>query len=209
MANAQPSAVLCVRCGVCKPASEFRSEPRKRNGLNSWCKKCCDLKTAECRHRRNADADYPVSVDIKRCSRCKETQTANQFYRNKANKDGLDGWCKNCHKARHVEYTPRTREQRRSRVLVHNYGITFEQYDAMFQKQGGACAICGNPQPQAHKRAKNLSVDHDHVTGKIRGLLCSGCNAGLGQFTDDIARLESAIAYLKRGGSNGSPEVAA
>nr|WP_240942772.1 endonuclease VII domain-containing protein [Planosporangium thailandense] len=56
-------------------------------------------------------------------------------------------------------------------------------------EQGGVCAICGSPDPK--------HVDHDHVFGNVRGILCSNCNGGLGQFEDDVQRLSEAIRYLK------------
>jgi hypothetical protein len=68
------------------------------------------------------------------------------------------------------------------------------EYDAMFQRQGGVCAICGHKPVQGER----LAVDHDHVGGQVRGLLCRGCNTGLGQFTDDSSRLRAAADYLER-----------
>jgi hypothetical protein len=71
------------------------------------------------------------------------------------------------------------------------YGITSEQYDAMWRKQDGRCAICGEPE-----RARRLGVDHCHVTGRVRGLLCRNCNSGLGHFRDRPSFISSAIQYL-------------
>lgn len=73
------------------------------------------------------------------------------------------------------------------------YGMTFEDYERMSAQQGGVCAICaGSP---SGKRPF-LYVDHDHGTGKVRGLLCNSCNAAIGHFKDDAERLRSAIRYL-------------
>jgi len=77
--------------------------------------------------------------------------------------------------------------------LKKNYGITIEQYDEMAQKQNHRCAICKKHQSELVQR---LSVDHDHITGNIRGLLCAGCNRALGVFRDDPELLMSAIGYL-------------
>lgn len=83
-------------------------------------------------------------------------------------------------------------------MRVQNYGISAEEYEALLASQGGLCAICR--QPEVHKTrgggVKNLSVDHDHETGAVRGLLCVRCNAGLGNFKDRIDILNQAIAYL-------------
>ena len=64
-------------------------------------------------------------------------------------------------------------------------------YDTLFKKQGGVCYICGNPPGK-----KKLAVDHNHVTGKIRGLLCNNCNRGLGLFKDNGKLLARALIYL-------------
>jgi hypothetical protein len=76
--------------------------------------------------------------------------------------------------------------------LLSKYGITLKQYDVLFAKQKGQCAICG----QGPNR-KNFAVDHDHKTGDVRGLLCDPCNYGLGNFKDDKKLLEKAKRYLK------------
>lgn len=71
------------------------------------------------------------------------------------------------------------------------YNITLEDYDTLFQLQGGVCAICGKPETSA--KVSNLAVDHNHINGSIRGLLCNKCNRGLGYFEDDITILSKAI----------------
>jgi hypothetical protein len=79
--------------------------------------------------------------------------------------------------------------------LRRSFGITVADYNAMLEEQGGGCAICGRQDASQAKR--RLHVDHDHATGAIRGLLCHGCNVGLGSFRDDPARLERAAEYLR------------
>jgi hypothetical protein len=74
---------------------------------------------------------------------------------------------------------------------VRRYGITATQFDELLAKQGGVCAICGRENPE--------HVDHDHETGKVRGILCFNCNGGLGQFSDNTERLANAIEYLEDG----------
>ena len=83
----------------------------------------------------------------------------------------------------------------KSYKLKHFYGITPADYNKMFDIQGGCCAICKGHQSTFDKK---LAVDHDHVTGEIRGLLCSPCNRGLGDFRDDVIFLASAIKYLNK-----------
>lgn len=72
------------------------------------------------------------------------------------------------------------------------YGITQPEYDAMLTAQGGRCAIC-----HEEPNGRQLGVDHDHATGRVRGLLCSRCNMGLGAYRDDVALLRQAITYLE------------
>lgn len=83
-----------------------------------------------------------------------------------------------------------TQSSRRTR-LREKYGLRLEEFDAMMAQQGGTCAICGEP-----PNGEPLSVDHCHATGQIRGLLCRGCNVGLGFFRDSVERLEQAARYL-------------
>lgn len=80
------------------------------------------------------------------------------------------------------------------------YGITGQEYDSILEKQGGLCAICRR-RDSSDRSGRRLSVDHDHRTGKIRGLLCTPCNHGLGCFDDKIERLFMASAYLYLYGS--------
>lgn len=86
----------------------------------------------------------------------------------------------------------------KARSLRADFGISLDAYNAMFAAQGGVCAICS--QPETHKRngkLKALAVDHDHGTGKIRGLLCSDCNTGIGKLKDSVNVLFNAIEYLR------------
>jgi hypothetical protein len=76
------------------------------------------------------------------------------------------------------------------------YGLTPEQYGAMLAEQGNACAICRSPEWPG--KGNRPHVDHDHATGKVRGILCGRCNFGLGQFQDDPDLLRAAITYLTR-----------
>lgn len=84
--------------------------------------------------------------------------------------------------------------------LRKKYGITQEEYDALLLAQGGCCAICRKPETVYTGRGKGVSnrlcVDHDHVTGKVRGLLCNACNTSLGKMNDDPTLLVQALTYL-------------
>ncbi len=83
----------------------------------------------------------------------------------------------------------------KSYKLRGKYGITLDDYNEMFIKQDGKCAICGNHQSEIKT---TLVVDHCHSTGKIRGLLCGNCNRGIGMLNHDIENLRCAILYLNK-----------
>ena len=81
------------------------------------------------------------------------------------------------------------------------YGLTEESYIALFNKQDGKCAICAATLRMFNcqiERKHNTHIDHCHTTGRVRGILCSGCNLGIGQFKDNVETLLSAIAYLQK-----------
>lgn len=80
-----------------------------------------------------------------------------------------------------------------NRILLSSFGITLDQFNAMNDAQGGLCAICKRP---PITKASRLSVDHCHETGKVRGLLCTRCNTGIGMLNDSIEYVESALIYL-------------
>jgi hypothetical protein len=98
-------------------------------------------------------------------------------------------FCRECNreKARRVS-TPRKR--------LIRYGITEDQYNARLIEQNGLCAICGNS--PSEQGGKALAIDHDHGTGLLRGLLCDGCNKGLGLLQDSVDVVGAALEYLKR-----------
>ena len=83
----------------------------------------------------------------------------------------------------------------RNADLIREYGIDLNEYNRMFQIQGGCCAIGGIHQ-SAQKRA--MSVDHNHSTGKVRELLCVICNSTLGLLKEDKAILQNMISYLEK-----------
>ncbi|MBI3334570.1 hypothetical protein HYZ97_03725 [Candidatus Pacearchaeota archaeon] len=85
--------------------------------------------------------------------------------------------------------------QHRRNYFSHRHGITPEQAELILIKQGGVCAICKSPITLGGKGG--AKVDHCHSADIIRGVLCSTCNTGLGQFKDDIAILSNAIGYLE------------
>jgi hypothetical protein len=105
-------------------------------------------------------------------------------------------------KAQARDWGARNPEKKKAQRLQLAFGLEMEQFQAMLSQQDNACAICGYTDTVNPKLFP--VVDHDHKTGKIRGLLCMSCNQGLGKFKDDPALLEKAIVYLISNGSSGA-----
>lgn len=90
---------------------------------------------------------------------------------------------------------------------LRQYGMTRADYESLLARQGGVCAICKSSDPRSgggvgkqagtSRKWGTFHVDHDHVSGKVRGLLCLNCNAGIGQLGDSLERVRAAAAYLE------------
>lgn len=90
---------------------------------------------------------------------------------------------------------PQRKRDMANNTLKHNYGITLQDYELILVNQGGKCACCGKtPEIQKYR----LAVDHNHKTGKIRGLLCRNCNVSLGLVKENKDTLLNMIAYLEK-----------
>lgn len=95
-----------------------------------------------------------------------------------------------------ADWARKNREKKgRAWELKSDFGITLDDYNKLFIKQNGNCAICGINQSQLKSK---LAVDHCHKTGRIRGLLCFNCNTNLGKWNDDIVILKRALNYLSK-----------
>jgi hypothetical protein len=97
------------------------------------------------------------------------------------------------HRSHSAKFSINNPEYTKNQKLKQAFGITLDDYNQMLFKQNGKCAIC-NIHHTEFKRA--LSVDHCHITGKIRGLLCDNCNHILGKAKDNITILKQSIKYL-------------
>ena len=146
------------------------------------------IRAAYAEHLAEARASHVVT-----CRDCGRQRTPREMSRSKPS------ICKTCSTARTrawAEANPDEWERhRRKSYLKQKYGITPERYDDMLAAQGGVCAVCGTPPEDP--RGYRMHVDHCHDTGRVRGILCGSCNRGMGNFGDDIARLEAAIRYLQ------------
>src|SRR5690348_3462988 len=139
-----------------------------------------------------------------KCRKCKVIKNINEFYSNPK----INSLCKSCDKIRKQKYRnkPEIKQKEYLRYMERfykkKYGITFNDYQEMLEKQKGLCAICRNPNTGIDKRSKKikrLNIDHYHNTGKVRGLLCTKCNHGIGLFQDNILLFESCIRYIQHG----------
>jgi len=142
---------------------------------------------------------------MKICSVCKIEKPLEDFYNSQSSKDGKSYRCIACDKAARATYKERNREKFLQTAREVNWRMRFgmepEDYDRMFEEQNGQCAICGSENPNGatskSTKTRNFSVDHCHETGKIRGLLCTSCNRGLGLLGDTVASLRAALEYLE------------
>lgn len=159
------------------------------------------------RERIREEAVVTLTQDLKVCVVCGGTESETVRFRKHRRS------CRACEIRGRVEYQKAHRSQvrqknrewraknrdwQKNRDLLRTYGISLEQYRAMEREQNHLCAICREP----NKRYPHLAVDHDHKTKKIRGLLCTDCNFGIGKFRDSQALLSAAIEYLVKAGAS-------
>lgn len=134
------------------------------------------------------------------CTRCGSVKSKHMFFVKNRHRGTASGVCKQCISARERAYKKSLpaevlKNKSRKSYLRIMYGLTFEDYAKKLGLQGGGCAICGSCE-NFRGDQKMLHVDHDHATGKVRGILCAKCNGGLGYFKDSPELLSRAIAYL-------------
>lgn len=163
----------------------------------------------------------PVAQDgTKTCTKCHVTKPLLSFYAHRGTKDGRATYCSECQRAASRQWTKDNAERVRARNAAARaaaapgkgkrdhrqwwlklYGLTPADYAALLAAQDGVCAICLKPERVIDARTgepRRLSVDHDHATGKVRGLLCARCNRTLGQMDEDMDSLIRAAGYLRR-----------
>ena len=134
------------------------------------------------------------------CTVCNEFKTLDAFAIRKTHRIGKPvSVCTPCkvekNRRRRQENPDHVADIERRSKFKRQYGITLDDYNNMLDKQGGGCGICGSE--TAGNRTKYFAVDHCHETGKVRGLLCTKCNRGLGLFNDNPKHLLNAVNYLK------------
>ena len=138
-------------------------------------------------------------LETRVCRVCKKQKNLlDEYYlsrRDPTKKSSYSYECKECTVKRTVEYNREHSTSVRSQYLKRNYGLTFEEFEAMLSDQDNCCAICKSTKPLG--RHKRFNVDHHNKTGNVRGLLCSNCNTALGLVNDNIHTLKSMIEYLE------------
>lgn len=208
----------CRKCGAEKPFDQFYRSGQSKDGLQSWCKECCCESARnwsranrakanetdwERRTRKRGRPPRAVSnvverdgVTYKRCKACEQEKLPDEFHRSTAGALGRQSVCKPCAVAAAMQWGKDNPEKlRRNQLkarLKKKYGLTPEMVDALMDRQQGKCAVCRDELvPSA------THIDHCHVEGQVRGLLCRACNTGLGLFKDDEKRLLAAVRYLR------------
>lgn len=148
---------------------------------------------------------------MKVCNKCAETKPLTEFFKDKAFKDGHSSICKVC-KTKSIylwrqnnprkynggakKWRDKNPDKQHANDIKRHYGLLIDDYNRLLVEQGNGCKICKKQHTADVKRGR-LYVDHDHATGKIRGLLCGACNSALGYFCDNIDLLLEAVKYLK------------
>lgn len=141
-------------------------------------------------------------IKVKTCTKCKIEKSSDEFYkRSEVSKDGkklykyLQPSCKKCWKAK-IQHKRDTIPGFQKNVdLKHNFGITLDDYNEMLKKQDYKCEVCLRHESEFKRK---LSVDHNHTTGKIRGLLCSLCNTALGKLKEDKEVINRLLNYIDK-----------
>lgn len=187
----------CTKCMLRKPNDQFGKARRNPQKLQNVCKACTILRQRDW-ERKNIEKNLK-GIDLSRpqvCRTCKEEKPTSNFYRRANTKSGLDSECAECTKERDKRRYKRDRHKRKYQnkwaTIKMKFGITESNWMEMLKKQNSCCAVCRvlfEPIEKAH-------IDHDHKTGKIRGLLCKKCNFAIGLLNDDPSVFIRAAKYL-------------
>jgi hypothetical protein len=153
-------------------------------------------------------------MPTKICSKCGQEKEITEFQKCKGGNFGVRTDCKICHAfymhnhyiknreeilLKHKIWKKSHKNELKNAQIKNKYGITLDQYNQMLEAQNGVCAICENREFESENgKIRVLSIDHNHLTGKNRGLLCGKCNRMIGLSNDDNNVLISAINYLNK-----------
>lgn len=199
----QEQVKRCPDCMTMRPLNDFPRSRARPDGRGTYCKACFAVRYRDHRLRKAAAEGRSITPrrDVPEgcafCPRCESTKPLTDFGRNAGARNGRTAYCRPCHNDVGRAGRERLHGSTRNYHLKARYGITAAEVDAMVEARCGRCALCQEREPQ--------HVDHDHRTGAVRGVLCSTCNQGLGNFRDRADLLREAAAYLHR--TTGQPFV--
>lgn len=132
---------------------------------------------------------------MKTCIKCNEIKDLDKFGRHPHAKNGRTNTCRDCK----LSYSKRWNKDNAERNWIHaiknRYGLSLEEWNGLFEKQSGCCAICDKHQSELDCR---LVVDHCHSSGFVRGLLCRNCNSAIGMLEERPEILDKAKSYLAK-----------
>lgn len=200
---------ICRKCRQDRRLEEFATYDHGRGiRQRASCKTCDQASKAAYKSNGNKPVTK-IAPHEKPCTKCLVVRPIDAFAWNSAGKNS-GSWpkkyrasvCKACMRDGLKAWVARVGKRRaRMTGLKRKYGITHLDYEAMLAAQDSLCLICLKPETAIDVRTGDvfgLAIDHCHTSGKVRGLLCVGCNNGLGCFRDDPERLASAILYLNK-----------
>lgn len=133
---------------------------------------------------------------MKICTKCGESKDQTEYYKDSRYPNRLRPTCKVCHNTASTQNYENNKRAWRATFYQRRYGISIERFEEMLAKQNDVCAVC--LKPETSKKFEHLSVDHDHETGRVRGLLCAKCNRLLGIFEKNPGLFEAFEVYLHR-----------
>lgn len=187
-----PSFKNCPVCKLHLPTAAFQIARHRRDGLYHHCKQCAKRK----REERESAHPYIRQERLERLRQYIKSDSHRQRRKEQYQHIKLTDTARyqRIREANNAAYRRRQASGLRQALKVR--GITLGEYEKMNEAQGGVCAICR--QPQQHKFRQCLDIDHCHASGKVRGLLCSKCNVGIGLLREDAIILQNAASYLKQ-----------
>jgi hypothetical protein len=146
-----------------------------------------------------------METTLRNCTKCGEAKEPTAFHLAGSGRRRPD--CKSCRlnqtRGQALSWWQANKERahaiKRKHVLKTQYGMTPAEHDLLLASQGGVCAICGASESTVRNgKVQRLTVDHDHQTGVVRGLLCNRCNRALGLFGDDPIVMRRALSYVNK-----------
>ena len=158
---------------------------------------------------RNKTGSLFFKKEGRTCIKCGETKDIEEFYKSRRRKDNYSirytTECKECALKNRREHYKENKDRILDEHRFRSYGVTKEGYEQMFEDQDGKCAICKRGESARANltgKVRALAVDHCHLTGHVRGLLCRTCNLGIGHFDDNLEFLKEAVKYLEEADGN-------